>query len=228
VAGLLLKHGEGVRDAWIDPTVSRANINGMLRDLKSEVPSDEVDKSYVDAAVQHAIAAGVAQGAVPATSLLAIAEAAGGSEWKDRQLDVAAEGERLFGGLAAADRSPEGVQAALDRGIAWMQQQPIAASWFEDTKAVRQVIAKVPRKDNAGAARLVLNEVLPATRVAWAERFLLMAMWCQSTTTKAYRAWVTEFTVLTHVLTGVVPLEAIPVMNRIALQTVLAARGSGW
>jgi hypothetical protein len=228
VAGLLLKHGAGVGDAWIDPAVSRADINSMLRDLKSEVPSDEVDRSYVDAAIQHAIAAGVAHGAVPATSLLAIAEATGGSEWKDRQLDVAAEGERLFSGLAAGDRSPEGVQAALDRGVAWMQQQPIAASWFEDTKAVREVIAKVPRKDAAAAARVVLNEVLPGTRLAWAERFLLMALWCQAATTKAYRAWVTEFTVLTRVLTSNVSLETIPIMNRIALQTVMAARSSGW
>ncbi len=228
VAGLLLKHGEGVGDAWIDPAVLRANINIMLRDLKSEVPSDEVDRSYVDAAIQHAIAAGVARGAVPATSLLAIAEATGGSEWKDRRLDVAAEGERLFSALAAADRSPEGVQAALDRGIAWMQREPIAASWFEDSKAVRQVIAKVPRKDTAGAARLVLNEVLPGTRLAWAERFLLMAMWCQAATTKAYRGWTTEFTVLTHALTSEVPLKTIPVMNRIAQQTVMAAHSSGW
>jgi hypothetical protein len=228
MAGLLLKQGAGVQDAWIDPAVSRVNINGMLRDMKTEVPSDEVDRSYVDAVVQHAVATGLAQGTVPADKLLAIAEATGGAEWKDRRLDVTAEAERLFDGLAAADRRPDGVQAALERGPAWMQREPIAASWFEDSKTVREVIAKVPRKDNAGAIQLVLSEILPAARMAWAERFLLMAMWCQAATTKAHRAWTAEFVILSHVLTGNVPLETIPVMNSIAKQTVMAARSSGW
>ena len=228
IAGLLLKHGAGVQDAWIDPAVSRVNINAMLRDMKTEAPSDEVDRSYVDAVVQHAIATGLAQGTVPADKLLAIAEATGGAEWKDRRLDIAAEAERLFDGLAAADRRPEGVQAALDRGAAWMQREPIAASWFEDSKTVREVIAKVPRKDNAGATLLVLNEILPGARMAWAERFLLMAMWCQAATTKAHRGWTAEFVILSHILTGNAPLETIPIMNSIAKQTVMAARSSGW
>jgi hypothetical protein len=165
---------------------------------------------------------------VPADKLLAIAEATGGAEWKDRRLDIAAEAERLFDGLAAADRRPEGVQAALDRGAAWMQREPIAASWFEDSKTVREVIAKVPRKDNAGATLLVLNEILPGARMAWAERFLLMAMWCQAATTKAHRGWTAEFVILSHILTGNAPLETIPIMNSIAKQTVMAARSSGW
>jgi hypothetical protein len=120
------------------------------------------------------------------------------------------------------------VQAALDRGSAWMLREPIAASWFEDGKTVRQVIAKVPRKDNAGAAQRVLSEVLSGTRMAWAERFLLMAMWCQSATTKMHRGWALDFVVLTHALAGSAPLETIPIMNSIAMQTVMAARTSGW
>ena len=182
----------------------------------------------MDAAVQHAIATGLAQGTVPADKLLAIAEATGGAEWKDRRLDVVAETERLFNGLDAADRRPESMRAVLDRGAARMLREPIAASWFEDGKTVRQVVAKVSRKDNAGAIQLVLNEVLPGVRLVWAERFLLMAMWCQAATTKAHRAWVVEFVILSHTLMGTAPLETIPIMNSIAKQTVMAARSSGW
>jgi len=228
VAGLLLKHGAGVQDAWLDRSVSRSQSNGMLRDMKSEVPSDEVDRQYVDAAVQHAVATGLESGTVPGETLLAIAECVGGVEWKDRRLDVAAEAERLFGELDAAERQPESVEAALARGAAWMQREPIAASWFEDTQNVRRVVAKVPRTDNAGATRLVLDEILPGSRMAWAERFLLMALWCQAATTKAHRAWSGDFVILAHALIGPAPLETIPIMTCIAAQTVMAARTSGW
>lgn len=228
VAGLLLKHGTGVGDAWIDLAVPRGTINGMLRDMRSEVPSDEVDRSYVDVAVQHAIATGLAHGAVPGEKLLAIAEGIGGAEWKDRRLDIVAEAERLFSGLDAAERRAEGVHAALVHGAAWMAREPIAASWFEDDQTVRQVIAKRPRKDNAGAVALVMNEILPGSRMAWAERFLLMAMWCQAAAAKAHRVWAKDFVILSHALTGAMPLAAIPIMNNIATRTVMAARTSGW
>ena len=64
--------------------------------------------------------------------------------------------------------------------------------------------------------------------MAWAERFLLMAMWCQAAATKAYRAWAADVIILTHELVGTAPLTSIPIMNSIAMQTVMAARTSGW
>ncbi len=228
VAGLLLKHGVGVVDSWLDTEVTRASINKMLRDIRGEVPFDEVDRSYLDTAVQHAIATALTHGSVPGEKLLAIAESAGGAEWKDRRLDVAAEAEQLFAALPADDRTPAGVEAALARGVAWMSRQPIATSWFEDNPTVRRVIAKVPRRDNVGAARLVLSEILTGSRMAWAERFLLMALWCQAATTQAHRVWTRDFVILTHALTGTRPLETIPIMTSIATQTVMAARTGGW
>ena len=228
VAGLLLKHGVGVQDAWLDTSMSRSNSNAMLRDMKSESPCGEVARSYVDTAVQHAIATGLACGTVPTETVLAIAEGIGAAEWKDRRLDVVAEAHRLFDELTAEQTQVSSIEAALGRGVIWMQQQPIAASWLEDTPGVRRVIARLPRRDTVGATRLVLNEVLPATRMAWAERFLLMALWCQSATTKAHRDWAADFVVLTHAVASNTPLESIPIMTGIAAQTVMAARTSGW
>jgi hypothetical protein len=200
----------------------------MVREMKGEVPSAEVNRAYLDTAVQHAIATGLAKGAVASDMVLAIAEQIGAAEWKDRPLDVAAEAQRLFETLPDADQTPQGVEAALTRGAAWMPLEPIAASWFEDDQTVRQVIAKVPRRDNAGATRLVLNEILPKSRMAWAERFLLMALWSEASTTKAHQAWAADFIVLTHTLTTDRPLDTVPIMAWIATQTVMAARTSAW
>lgn len=228
IAGLLLKHGAGVQDAWLDEAAPRGDINKMLRGVKAEVPFDEVDRGYVDAAVQHAIATGLANGAVPTERLLLIAECLEGAAWKDRRLDVAAEADRLFAGLGAAERRPPAVAAALRRGADWMPRQPIAASWFEDGPNVRRAIAGRPRTDLAGATRLVLGEILPASRMAWAERFLLMAMWCQAAASGSHRAWAADFVIVAHALAGATPLEAIPIMGSIAAQTVMAARNNGW
>jgi hypothetical protein len=228
VAGLLLKHGVGVMDAWLDVSVTRPNINKMLRGMKGEVPSDEVNRSYLDTAVQHAIASGLAAGNVPGETTLAIAEAIGSPEWKDRQLDVAAEADRLFQALPPAQRTEDAIEAALVRGAAWMPKQPIAQSWFEDHQTVRQVIAKVPRRDNAGAIRLVIEEILPVSRAAWAERFLLMALWCEAAASKTHQDWAADFIVLAQAVAGPRPLDTIPIMTVIAAQTVMAARTSGW
>jgi hypothetical protein len=200
----------------------------MLKEMSGAVPAGEVDRSYVDAVVQHVIASGLARGAVPNEKVLAIAEQVGGAEWKDRQLNIAAEAERLFAELPTAIRTQAAIQAALARGADWMFRQPIAASWFEDDQAVRRVIAKVARRDNAGATRLVMNDILSNSRMAWAERFLLMAMWCQAANNKAHREWARDFVVLTHTLVGSAPLQTIPIMTRIAEQTVVAARSTPW
>ncbi|MEA2771402.1 MAG: hypothetical protein QOD93_4364, partial [Acetobacteraceae bacterium] len=45
---------------------------------------------------------------------------------------------------------------------------------------------------------------------------------------KMHRAWAGDFVVVTHALAGTTPLETIPIMNSIAMQTVMAARTSGW
>jgi len=228
VAGLLLKHGMGLQDAWIDPAMSRGKINAMLRDMQREVTSDQVDKAYVDAVVQHAIATGLTREVVPPEALLEIAEQTGGAEWKDRRLDVTAEADRMFAALDAEDRALAGIEAGLRRGADWMRKEPIATSWFEDGAEIRRTLAKVPRKDNVGARRLVLTEILPASRMIWAERFLLMAMWSQASASLLHRNWSRDFVILTHALTRTGPLEAIPAMQNIAAQTVMAARSSGW
>jgi hypothetical protein len=228
VAGLLLKHGIGVADAWFDQDVPRRTLNAMVQDLKTAVPSDEVDRSYVDTAVQHAIATGIAKGTTPNEKLLRIAECVGGAEWKDRGLDVTARSAELFESLDPALRTQAAIRSAQRRMADWMARVSVADSWFEDHQDVRRVIAKVPRRDNAAARQVVLTEILPGYRAAWAERFLLTALWCQSAMSATHRGWANDFVVLAHAVAGETSLEDIPVMVAIADQTVIAARTGAW
>jgi hypothetical protein len=227
-AGLLLRHGTGVMDGWADRDIARGKIAKLLREAQMAAPSARVDKAFVDTMVQHAIGASVERDAVPPASLLEIAEIIGGSEWKDRRIDVAAEAERLFAALAPANRSAGGIEAGFARGLDWMEQDEVFATWFEDGPQVHKVLAKLPRNDRAGLIGLVMSEILPARRADWAERFLVMAMWSAAAAEARQRARARDLVLVAHALAGDGRLEAIPIMQVIAAQTVHAKLLGAW
>jgi hypothetical protein len=226
--GLLLRHGDGVVDAWADKDLARTKVNRLLKEAKLGGIFTQVDKAYVDAVVQHAIGTSVAQNAVPPEPLLEVAEAVGGSEWKDRQLDLKAEANRLFEELEPAERSEQGVETLYAHGLEWMSDDPIIGSWFEDGPEVSKALGKLGRADRHGMTELVLSDILPAERAIWAERFLLMALWAHASMEAKYRNRANDLAVVAHALLGDDPIRSVPVMGVIATQTVRAFLDGGW
>lgn len=227
-AGLLLRHGEGVADAWGQAEASRREINAMLRDAKLQGLFAQVRKSYVDTMVQHAIGTATEAGNAPPEGLLNVAELIGGSDWKDRRLDIAEEAMRMWNDLPPANRSEEGVAAAFARGLTWMKGDQIILSWFEDGPKVRDALASFARNDRAGMMNVVLNDILPQARARWAERFVLMAMWCEGAIEDKYRDRALDLVPVAHALVTDVPMHAIPVMGLIAEQTLLTVVIGAW
>jgi hypothetical protein len=226
--GLLLRHGTGVVDAWADTDLVRSKVNRLLKEAKLGGIFTQVDKGYVDAVIQHAIAVGVERNAVPPEALLEVAEAVGGSEWKDRRLDLHAEADRLFAELRESERSAEGIAALYEHGLEWMSDDPIIGSWFEDGPEVSKTLGKLARTDRAGMLAVVTNEILPPERPVWAERFLLMALWAHASTEPKFRNRAADLVVVAHALLGDDPLESVPIMGLIAVQTVRAFLEGGW
>jgi len=226
--GLLLRHGTGVIDTWIDQDLARGKINKLLKEAQTAAPMNRVDRAFLDTMVQHAIGCSVEQQAPPPALLLELAELLGGSEWKDRRLDIAAEAKHLFDALEPADRSPQGIEASFTRGLEWMSKDDGIASWFEDGPQVQKALAKLARTDKLGMVAAVLTGILPDKRAAWAERFLLMAMWYQAGGEAKQRARGRDMAQVAHALAGDGPLGAIPIMAVIAMQTVRAALLGGW
>jgi hypothetical protein len=165
---------------------------------------------------------------VPPALLLEMAEFLGATEWKDRRFDTKTEADRLFGLLDAADRTPKGIEAGLQRGVDWMEDDDVFATWYEDGPQVQQALAKLPRTDQAGLTAAVMRDILPATRASWAERFLMMALWSQAANEAKQRAKAKDLVLVAHVLAGEGPLEAIPIMHVIAAQTVQAMLLGAW
>lgn len=227
-AGLLLRHGEGVADAWGGADVPRREINTMLREAKLQSTFVQVGKPYLDTMAQHAIGTAVEAGTAPPDGLLTFAELAGGGDWKDRRLDIVHEAERMWQELPPEARTPEGVAASFARGLDWMQSDQIILSWFEDGPKVRDALGAFARNDRAGMMNVVLNQILPETRAEWAERFVLMAMWCEGAIDAQYRKRALDLIPVAHALVGDTPMAAIPVMEVIAEQTLMAVLTGAW
>jgi hypothetical protein len=235
-AGMLLKLGFGIRDAWCNLDMMRREIASMVANAQREMVVPEVERSYIDAVVQHGIALGVAAGHLPDPALLEIAEAVNGADWKDRAIDAAAGTDRLFGELSAEQSSAGAVAASLRRSLAWMREDALWDSWFEDDAEVREAIAAAKQLDAGAAARLLLEGVMDGRRDVWAERFLLTALWARAVKAgqppplgRAARAitW-RDLAVLAHEVRSARTLGDVPVMAEVAERTVIAARSGGW
>lgn len=235
-AGLLLKQGFGIRDAWCNRDMPRREIASMVAEVQRKVVVPEIERSYIDLAVQHAIALGVAADHLPDPALLEIAEAVSGADWKDRRIDAAAETEHLFGELTTEQRSAGAITASLRRSVGWMRENNLANSWFEDDAEVRDSLTAAKHEDIDAAARGLLQGVMNQRRNVWAERFLLTALWARAVKagqppplgTGARAITWRDLVVLAHEVLSARKLDDIPMMAEIAERTVIAARSGGW
>jgi hypothetical protein len=235
-AGLLLKQEFGVRDAWCNREASRREIASMVAEVQRKVVVPEVERSYIDLAVQHGIALSVATNNLPDAAFLEIAEAVGGADWKDRRIDAAAETETLFGELPAEQRHAGAITGSLRRTMGWMREGGVWDSWFEDDAEVRDALAAARQDDVNAAARLLLDGIMDQRRDLWAERFLLTALWARAVRpgqppplgAGARAVTWRDIVVLAHEVLSARPLRDIPVMAEIAERTVIAARSGAW
>jgi len=236
LAGLLLKQGFGIRDAWCNRDVPSREITSAVAEMQRKLAMPELERSYIDLAVQHGIALGVAANNLPDPALLEIAEAVSGADWKDRRIDAAAETEHLFGELPTEQRSASAITASLRRSVGWMRENRLWDSWFEDDAEVRDAIPPAKQHDVGAAARVLLEGVIAQRRNVWAERFLLTALWVRAVKAgqppplgASARAitW-RDLVVLAHEVLSERKLGDIPVMAEIAERTVIAARSGAW
>ena len=228
-AGVLLKVGFGVRDAWCDMVVPRRDITRALKEVQQQMESQAVDRDYLDTAVQHAISRGLSAGNLPQTAVIAIAEAIGAADWKDRGLNVASETARLFEGLAADMRTPTEIAASLQRSGVWLADDPAMQSWFDDDAEIRALVDRRPRPKPDVTVRRVLEDMLSGRRDEWAERVLSTALWLRAGIGKLrLDAQWQDCVVLAHELLAGRPLADLPAMVAIAKRSVFVARAGGW
>jgi hypothetical protein len=109
-----------------------------------------------------------------------------------------------------------------------MAEDDMFATWYEDGPQVQQALAKLPRTDKVAMTAAVMADVLPNKRADWAERFLMMALWCQAAAEAQQRTRARDLVQVAHALTEDKPLGTIPIMSVIAGHTVRAALLAAW
>lgn len=224
-AGILLKQGFGVRDAWCDLSLPHSKITRSLKEIRHEMQWIPIGRDYLDLVVQHHIASGLAAGNLPLTAMVQIAEAIGATDWKNRSLDVTVETERLFAGLGAEANTKTAIDASMRRSNVLFAEDPMMQSWFEDDAAIRELVNDRRRLKHEVAVRRVLDQVLTARRGVWAERLLFLALWLRAGTEAAMPTeWWRDCVVLAHELLTTRPLAELPAMVTIAERSVLVAR----
>ena len=218
---ILLKHG--VKDTGCDPEAPRREMNDGIATLRDDALGSEVDRAYLDTAIGHAIASGLAQGSVPPAGLLHIAECIGAADWKERALDPAEEIATLFATLTPEEQTEAAIKASLARSEKWTRDGDVFDTWYEDSKAVYDLLARGPR-ELVRATKLVMDEVLEKERGTWATRLLLLTQWARAAKEKARHTRWKDFLVLAHCLTTGRALADIPLMHASARLSVLAVR----
>ena len=219
LAMVLLKRA--VRDTTCVLDEGRQEIKYNLEFLTQNAHGTAVARDYVDTAVQHAIASGLAEGIVPPVGLLQIAECIGASDWKDRRLDVAAEIADMFGRMDAKDRSDARIAASLRRSNGWSHYEEVFGSWFEDVSDIPDLMAKAPKRNGAMTVQFVLDEVIEKLRGRWTENLLLLALWARASKNLEIQTRWKDFLILAHCMSSGWKLADIPLM-RTAAQTTLA------
>ncbi len=223
VCGVLVRHGSGIRDVWLHQDLSRAEIADLLRSVTQDLGAIRVDPDYAGLTIQHCIAGGVNAGTVPPPALLELAETVGAHDWQDRRIDIAAEIEAAWDQLPAADRSPDGTALLLRRAAQWMENAPIFLSWFEGGPAVEKRYRRLARTRTVAQ---LLSQELEARRMAWAEKFLLVAQCCKASLDAANHGHAAGLVAVAKALAGKEPIAANPAMVHIANTTAdaIAAR----
>jgi hypothetical protein len=233
-AGLLVKQGFGIRDAWCSPSAPRHEINAALNGSRAQMQGAATVRDHLDTVVQHHIARGLAEGHLPPVAAVEIAEAIGAADWKERGLDVAAEIAQRFAALAETERGAAAIAESLARSGEFVAYDPIAQSWFEDDPAIRALTGRGARRGGKSVQAL-LDGFLASRREIWAERLLLTILWLEAGagSDRARGETVRDLTVLAHELLvegeqGRPELAALPAMVVIATRSLAVAGAERW
>ena len=228
---LLLRHGEGIVDAWQEANLSRGKLTKMLRGTQEEMPVVKMSRDYVDTMVQHAIGCSVARDTVPPELFLQVAEGLNGSEWKARQhhdrLRVH-EARRLFEALPSADRTESAIERNLAEARDSLTESEVLATWFEDGPKIRAALKGMASGKPDQLINVIVNEVVAENRGKWAERFVLMGMWCQAAPDAKQRRMARGLITTASALVNETPLTEIPAMTVIAVNTLAADADGSW
>lgn len=214
IAGLLVKHGFGVRDAWVRRNADPATLLQMVDHVDSEICLSETSLDYARIVCSQALAINIEAGQPPPFALVDFAEAAGLAELNPRALPADKLVAELISDVDAAKLSATAVKEALRRSADWLEEHPTLATWFEDNVTKGIGTGRTPR---AKQVAFLVAGPLQARRHRWAE---LVAWTALSLKHRDPSGDWQGFVIVAKELLGQRPLEEIGLMKAIASNTI--------
>ncbi|PJD96551.1 MAG: hypothetical protein CK426_07850 [Legionella sp.] len=225
LGGLLLKYQAGIKDTWITPEISAAEVADYYHQAFEEnVTLRDVDSIYFKLMLEHFLAVTIAQGDVPNLYFLELHELLA-LRFRPNTLDI----ESLFTQLSV-EISPfteEVIAQSFKRSKSWLKNKPFTESWYLESAAIDKIVnhnssyvdgIKICRL--ADAIQEVFIEAFESDRARWQFHFLWVALWLKAKEKKNEKSWQDSFLIAHAIKTGHV-LKDIPVMQEICKQTVI-------
>ena len=225
LCGLLFKQYVGIKDAWITPEITAADVTRYYDDaFDDSVMLRDIDLSYLIMMTNHFLAVTIEQGGMPDLHLLEIQEALG-LHFMPQKINPDALIEEL--GVQISPFTPDSTRASLQRSKSWPKNKRFTESWYVENDQVDKLVnrccnfvdgVKVCRFNDAMDA--VFKQEMELNREHWLSHFLWITLWLKARTRKNEKTWQDSFFIAYAIQTGI-PLRDIPIMCEICRESVV-------
>jgi hypothetical protein len=223
VAGLLVKQGCGVRDAWVRRNVSNAELQDIVGQIASEIDLAETSLDYIKVVCCHALAINLETGHLAPFGLLDCAEVIGLADLNPEVLPVDMLVADLIAEVEEKRLTAAAVSRTLRQSAGWLDEHSTLQTWFEDDANIARAIGthRAPRNKQMA---VLLAGPMQARRRRWAELAAWMALALKHRREAA--DW-QGFAIVARELLATRPLDEIGLMRAIADTTlaVMALQG---
>ena len=217
VASLLIKHGFGIRDAWVGHGKSRGEVAEMVNHIHSEVGGWNASLDGMQTALSHGLAINARTNEPIPFALLQFIEVTGLPPMTPAYLDPDQLIGRLLDEIPADNKNENAISRALAGSKRWLDEFVWLDSWFDDSEAA----SKAARREKTIKARTeaVLNSVVAERRKHWAELLAWNALAARDDGDTG--EWI-GFTLVARELLGDRPIREIPLAIAIARNSIAA------
>jgi hypothetical protein len=218
LVSILVKQGHGVRDAWVAQSLGKAEVEGMLARITTEMPHHDATAEDVSLLVNAALADGAAAGAMPPFGLIQAVRLITLADVTPTTLAVTDLLSTVLADAATALVSEREKSQALRTSGQWLAYSSNVQSWFENGDEVLAARKGKRKKEDRIAA--IVQEVLEPHRAFWAEVIAWSAFARRGS--GAETKWV-DMALVAREFASDRPLVDLPLATLIAVQTDAAA-----
>ncbi|MBF0160317.1 MAG: hypothetical protein HQL58_12430 [Magnetococcales bacterium] len=221
---ILTRQLYGFADVWSEGGVAKKEINIRMQQLLSQ-DAGPISRSLVDSMIRHHLHVALEQGEIPPPLLLQVAEVMGATDWLPQPMDLQQQLQQLR--QTGHDGTGE-----MEPGLPLLLQHHrlnIMDSWFEDSGAVAEFLAKTRIRRESNLISQLLQRFYEPQRQRWAEMMIWAALWFQQQkqgngADHLHQAWSIGLAQTAQQILDGLPLDQIGMMLFMARQTADSLR----